>query len=427
MSLKSGDRIKETSTIEGTGTATLLGAAVGFQTFSAVLSDADTCYYCIELGSEWEVGTGTYSAGTLARTTVQSSSNADALVSFSAGTKSVFLTFPALAAQNLAIQPLTGILYVDQNSPAVSPDGSIAAPFTTIQAALDAIGPATSSTEQETFWRLMITGGFYDEDLTIPSLRTITLDCEPRAMLTNNTLTSPRTIIVNSTTASFTPFRIAGLKIENLIMIDGIRLSQNLAGDANFDLEIRNCVFEDAGTAGSQGPSIDAHRWGGGHMRLRAYDSLFRPIDAAFCIDGGVGLDVAIKQAEGCSFDGPIRGAGYGQFSLCTVDGDLTFDAPGGAFSVGDITRPAGFFMCEFNNAIQFTGTQPGDFRVDDVSWKTAKINVTINAPATAANLSDALYSPLNAGDWAAPTPDTIADAIDRIAASIFANHGAIP
>jgi len=210
-------------------------------------------------------------------------------------------------------------------------------------------------------------------------------------------------------------------------MVDGISLSQSGAGDANFGLEIRNCQFIDTGIPGVQGPSVDAATWAGGHMRLTAYDSLFRPIDAAHCIDGGVGLDFAIKQAEGCSFDGPVRAAGYGQFSLCTVDGDLTFDAPGGAFSVNDITRPEGFFMCDFQTPIQFTGTQPGDFRVDDVSWKTAKTNVTVNAPATAQNLSDALYSPANPGDWAAPAPDTISDAIDRIAASIFANHGAIP
>lgn len=98
MALVVADRVKETTTTTGTGTVTLLGAVTGFQSFS-VVGNANTTYYCIagQGTSEWEVGIGTYtSAGTtLARTTVLASSNAGSLVSFSAGTKDVFVTYPA--------------------------------------------------------------------------------------------------------------------------------------------------------------------------------------------------------------------------------------------------------------------------------------------------------------------------------------------
>ncbi len=98
MALVLADRVKETTTVTGTGTATLLGAATGYQTF-AVIGNANTTYYCIagQGTSEWEVGIGTYTASgtTLARTTVLSSSNAGALVSFSAGTKDIFVTYPS--------------------------------------------------------------------------------------------------------------------------------------------------------------------------------------------------------------------------------------------------------------------------------------------------------------------------------------------
>lgn len=98
MALVLADRVKETTTVTGTGTATLLGAATGYQTF-AVIGDANTTYYCIagQGTTEWEVGIGTYTASgtTLARTTVLSSSNAGALVSFSAGTKDIFVTYPS--------------------------------------------------------------------------------------------------------------------------------------------------------------------------------------------------------------------------------------------------------------------------------------------------------------------------------------------
>jgi hypothetical protein len=95
MALVVKDRVKETSTTTGTGTLTLAGAAVGFETFSASIVNGNTTYYAIVGGTEWEVGLGTVAAGTLARTTVLESSNADALVNFSAGTKDVFCTYSA--------------------------------------------------------------------------------------------------------------------------------------------------------------------------------------------------------------------------------------------------------------------------------------------------------------------------------------------
>jgi len=92
------DRVKETSTTTGTGTITLAGASTGFQSFSAV-GNGNTTFYCIaaQTGTEWEVGIGTYTSSgtTLSRDTVLSSSNSGSLVNFSAGTKDVFVTYPA--------------------------------------------------------------------------------------------------------------------------------------------------------------------------------------------------------------------------------------------------------------------------------------------------------------------------------------------
>jgi hypothetical protein len=98
MALTLGDRVKETTTVAGTGTATLLGATTGFQSFAAV-GNGNTTYYCIadQGGPNWEVGIGTYTASgtTLARTTVLASSNAGALVVFTTGVKDVFVTYPS--------------------------------------------------------------------------------------------------------------------------------------------------------------------------------------------------------------------------------------------------------------------------------------------------------------------------------------------
>ena len=100
MAFVLADRVKETTTTAGTGTVTLLGASTGYQSF-AVIGNANTTYYTIasQSGSEWEVGIGTYSTSgtTLARTTVLSNSSATqpSALNFSAGTKDVFVSYPA--------------------------------------------------------------------------------------------------------------------------------------------------------------------------------------------------------------------------------------------------------------------------------------------------------------------------------------------
>ena len=100
MALVLADRVKETTTSTGTTAVTLLGAATGFQAFSAGIGNANTTYYTIQGTTEWEVGFGTYTQSTtsLSRDTVLASSNSGSLVNFSAGTKDVWCDYPAKRA-----------------------------------------------------------------------------------------------------------------------------------------------------------------------------------------------------------------------------------------------------------------------------------------------------------------------------------------
>ena len=111
MALVLKDRVKETTITIGTSTLVLLGAASGFQSFS-VIGDGNTTYYTIDGGTEWEVGLGTYTlSGTLlSRDTILESSNGGTAVNFSAGTKNVFVTYPAEEA-----------VYQDANGDAYAP------------------------------------------------------------------------------------------------------------------------------------------------------------------------------------------------------------------------------------------------------------------------------------------------------------------
>lgn len=107
------DRVKETTTTTGTGTLSLDGAVSGFQTFVAGIGTGLSCYYAIvhRSAAEWEVGRGTVTDGspdTLSRTEFHSGSSAS-FVDFSAGTKDVFVAFPADVgmprSQNLLLNP----------------------------------------------------------------------------------------------------------------------------------------------------------------------------------------------------------------------------------------------------------------------------------------------------------------------------------
>jgi hypothetical protein len=152
MALVLADRARETTTVTGTGTATLLGAVSGYQSFSAV-GNANTTYYVIanQSATEWEVGIGTYTSSgtTLSRTTVLSSSNSGSLVNFSAGTKDVFVDYPASkavykdASGNVDGYPITGGTINNTTIGATTPTtGS----FTNITGSANAIISVTDNT-----------------------------------------------------------------------------------------------------------------------------------------------------------------------------------------------------------------------------------------------------------------------------------------
>jgi hypothetical protein len=142
MALVVNDRVKETSTTTGTGTFTLAGAVLGFETFSTAIGNTNTTYYSIvNENGEFEVGLGTVGAGTLARTTILSSSNSDAAVNFSAGTKDVFCTLPASKA---VILDSSGNIVANNGSNLTNLDASDLASGTVPDARFPATLPAIS-------------------------------------------------------------------------------------------------------------------------------------------------------------------------------------------------------------------------------------------------------------------------------------------
>ena len=178
MALVINNRVRELTSTTGTGTVTLGGAVGGFQTFAAGIGNSNTTYYAISINSEseWEVGLGTLSAdsSTLARTNPPlESSNGDALVDFSAGSKEVFCTLPSEKA-----------LYLDAS-------GALANATVITDANINASGSASSSTflRGDNSWTaisgsdITTEGDFFSNYTNITGDLTTTLDTSKNRML----------------------------------------------------------------------------------------------------------------------------------------------------------------------------------------------------------------------------------------------------
>ena len=163
MALVINNRVRELTSTTGTGAVTLGGAVGGFQTFAAGIGNDNTTYYAISINSEneWEVGLGTLNAdsSTLARTNPPlESSNGDALVDFSAGSKEVFCTLPSEKA-----------LYLDAS-------GALANATVITDANINATGTASSSTflRGDNSWTAVTGSAITDETKTFSNYSILT-------------------------------------------------------------------------------------------------------------------------------------------------------------------------------------------------------------------------------------------------------------
>ena len=147
MAHVSEDRVRDTSTTTGTGTITLSGTApTGYLTLDDVASTNDTFFYVIQhrTAAEWEVGLGVKSAADQFTRTAIRSSNSNAAVNFSAGTKDwaivdpAFLAFGNVNAQTASYTLVLGDMFklvtmsnASANNLTIPPNSSVAFPLMT--------------------------------------------------------------------------------------------------------------------------------------------------------------------------------------------------------------------------------------------------------------------------------------------------------
>ena len=101
------NRAKVATATTGTGTITLGAAESGYQTFAdAGVTDGQVVRYVIEDGTDWEIGTGTYTAsGTTLSRTVDESSNSDAALNLSGSA----VVYVSAAAEDIPFNYAEGV------------------------------------------------------------------------------------------------------------------------------------------------------------------------------------------------------------------------------------------------------------------------------------------------------------------------------
>lgn len=147
MALVVADRVQETTNTTGTGTLTLAGAVAGFRSFS-VIGNANTTYYTIVSGNDWEVGLGTYTSSgtTLSRDTVYSSSAGGTTKITVAAGASVFCTYPA--SESVSVDTLSSPPPIGDVTPNTGTFTTVASTFSPTNAdpAVHLTGTPNSST-----------------------------------------------------------------------------------------------------------------------------------------------------------------------------------------------------------------------------------------------------------------------------------------
>lgn len=216
MALVLADRVLETTTSTGSGTITLAGATAGYQSFS-VVGNGNTTFYVIaaQSGTDWEVGIGTYTASgtTLSRDTVLSSSAGGAKVTFSSGTKNVFVNYPAGRAVYGGEQGTVTISSLSATSAVISNLAATSANITTLTgttiSATNMGAQATTQFQAASANITTVTGttaGFTSASITTVSGTTAGFTSASITTVTGTTagFTSANITTVTGTTGTFT-------------------------------------------------------------------------------------------------------------------------------------------------------------------------------------------------------------------------------
>ena len=336
------------------------------------------------------------------------------------------------AAMEALSVPTTGQLWVNADYTGTS-NGSVNAPYTSIQDALPAIGPSSSVADEQEGWEVNVGPGFYDENLVIPENRNIAIRAEGLAVLSDTALATTRSITLSQTVAPSWPVT-KYVVVEGLFMSGSITLTSVNAG-GNVEFTTRRLDWINSAYAGA---CVDATGWVAGPI-LRFYMDSCRLVtagaDAIISNTTHVGADVALAQVVRCDIDKDITIGGYSQLQLCRFAGKHSYKAAS-AVITSNAVYPQGYISCSWDTPATATidAQSAGDFRVDGMSFRKSEGITFVGSVAFTSDPYQGMsnpYLPLTGASWAASTVDqqNMKKAIDRLATAVngLLGGGGIP
>lgn len=262
-------------------------------------------------------------------------------------------------------------VYVDNTSTGVATrTGNIAAPFLTIQEALNKIGKPTSSADSLRLMCVHVSSGNYTETLNVPEGRMIKIVCHGWVNFTGNiNYLSDGNARLGSGIRSFLSIsgidnnlatsthigRQGGMAINGRI----IRKCTSVTGITTHDLYLSNVVV-------TGGIGYDSSIAQAGGTSLYLVRSRLQGTTSDQVADSGTGFPLAIQQIEDSKIEGTLKvsrlgGATRTEFASCA----MTILQAG-----GDIP-PFGYYDCLFTGSTSLTAPA-GAFKLNGVSYKNA-------------------------------------------------------
>ena len=262
-------------------------------------------------------------------------------------------------------------VYVDNTSTGVTTrTGNIAAPFLTIQEALNKIGKPTSSADSLRLMCVHVSSGNYTETLNVPEGRMIKIVCHGWVNFTGNiNYLSDGNARLGSGIRSFLSIsgidnnlatsthigRQGGMTINGRI----IRKCTSVTGITTHDLYLSNVVV-------TGGIGYDSSIAQAGGTSLYLVRSRLQGTTSDQVADSGTGFPLAIQQIEDSKIEGTLKvrrlsGATRTEFASCAMT----------ILQAGGDTPPFGYYDCLFTGSTSLTAPA-GAFKLNGVSYKNA-------------------------------------------------------
>lgn len=313
-----------------------------------------------------------------------------------------------------AYTPLSNIRYVDRTiGNDVTGNGSINKPYQTIQAALNSIGDSTSAADVKVPAAVFITAGSYDENLTIPTGRIVSLYALGTVILGDGALANWGSTTPRSISCTFDNASVFGSDIKPALNLIGVPQS-----DATSTFVAESGMFRVSGDINIAGNglshTVNFHSaWIDGVINKTAIGlTNFQSYRSLFVGALNMGTATIIERAEDSQFNALITVDGYNAFINSEIRAGLT------CATNFDTIPPSGLFHTSFTGV--FTAPANG-VKLDPTSYYFFKTNAaTLGGAASIVLLSDAeglKYTPTTPGDWGV-VPANVQAALDELAAT---------